>query len=213
MTRKPCPVDREQFEELARQSARYFMDEEWIEDHPESIYGIRTDEAAIMCGMASKAFRNRARQLLNPEKYGELPEWFFDGKSDIHPLDFTKAYYRSSERIRSVVNMLLEASGKKDAAELFMEHPEKWEERQGANGDVKKLMRERGVTNFAISRHLGIGSATISRWLAREMAPEKKQMVVEAIKQIPRKGSNKKRRRKRNELRKLENQRADRENA
>lgn len=198
MPRKPCPVEREMFEALVRQSAKYVMegDEEWNEAHPDEVYGLRIDEAAMMCGYAPQTFKKKARQYLCPEKYGELPEWFFDGKNDVMPIDYTNPAFTAHSRMREAVQAYLERMGKNSSAELFMEHPEKWEERQRANADVKKLMKKRGVTNLALSIRLGVRDTTISRWLAEDMPEEKKREIAEAIKNMPRKNKKKRRKRK-----------------
>ena len=83
---KPCPVSKELFEECCWKCALFMFEEDWewrdkYEDQKELGFDMHPDMAAAFCELSIPTFKMRAKQFLWPEKYGELPEAFFNGKT------------------------------------------------------------------------------------------------------------------------------------
>ena len=52
------------------------------------------------------------------------------------------------------------------------------------NMDIRKEIEKRRLKYYEVAAALNIDRATLSRWLALEMKPEKKAMIMKAIKGI-----------------------------
>lgn len=83
---KPCPVTKELFEECCWKCALFFFEENWewrdkYDPEEELGFDMHPDMAAAICELSIPTFKMRAKQFLWPEKYGELPEAFFNGKT------------------------------------------------------------------------------------------------------------------------------------
>ena len=81
---KPCPVKRELFEECCWKTALFLFEEDWTwrdkyDPDEELRFDLHPDEAAAVCELSPPTFRLRAKQFLYPEKFGELPDEFFNG--------------------------------------------------------------------------------------------------------------------------------------
>ena len=54
----------------------------------------------------------------------------------------------------------------------------------GVNAEVKALMREKGVRQWQVAEALGMSEATITRTLRRDLSPEMKDRMIQAINKI-----------------------------
>ena len=52
------------------------------------------------------------------------------------------------------------------------------------NQEIKSLMRKEGVYQWQIAIALGIGEATLTRWLRVKLTEEKESMIMEAIQKV-----------------------------
>lgn len=82
--KKSCPVPREVFEECAKAAAPYlfaFDTESWNMCRERGLlldYIIKPEDAAKVVKLSPPTFRKRARQSLLPDKFGELPDYFYE---------------------------------------------------------------------------------------------------------------------------------------
>ena len=51
------------------------------------------------------------------------------------------------------------------------------------NTDIRELIRQKGLKHYEVAELLNIGTYTFSHWLQRELSPEKKEEIINAIKQ------------------------------
>lgn len=49
------------------------------------------------------------------------------------------------------------------------------------NQDIRKAINEKGLAHYEVANALGIAPTTFSSWLLTELAPERKERVLEAI--------------------------------
>lgn len=54
----------------------------------------------------------------------------------------------------------------------------------GVNAEIKALMREKGVRQWQVAEALGMSEATITRTLRRDLSPEMKDRMIQAINKI-----------------------------
>ena len=54
----------------------------------------------------------------------------------------------------------------------------------GVNAEIKTLMREKGVRQWQVAEALGMSEATITRTLRRDLSPEMKDRMIQAINKI-----------------------------
>lgn len=54
----------------------------------------------------------------------------------------------------------------------------------GVNAEIKALMREKGVRQWQVAEALGMSEATITRTLRRDLSPEMKDRMIQAINTI-----------------------------
>ena len=54
----------------------------------------------------------------------------------------------------------------------------------GVNAEIKALMREKGVRQWQVAEALGMSEATITRTLRRDLSPEMKNRMIQAINTI-----------------------------
>ena len=52
------------------------------------------------------------------------------------------------------------------------------------NDDIKSFMRKRGIHIYEVAQQLGIGEATIYRWLREPLTGNRRERVVNAIRTI-----------------------------
>lgn len=52
-----------------------------------------------------------------------------------------------------------------------------------ANQDIRAKIKEAGLTMWGVSLELGVSESTLVRWLRVEVEGEKKERILEAIKQ------------------------------
>lgn len=81
---KPCPVKRELFEECCWKTALFLFEEDWTwrdkyDPEEELRFDLHPEEAAAVCELSPPTFKLRAKQFLYPEKFGALPDEFFNG--------------------------------------------------------------------------------------------------------------------------------------
>jgi len=82
--KKSCPVPREVFEECAKAAAPYLFaydTESWNMCRERGLlldYIIKPEDAAKVVKLSAPTFRKRARQSLLPDKFGELPDYFYE---------------------------------------------------------------------------------------------------------------------------------------
>lgn len=53
-----------------------------------------------------------------------------------------------------------------------------------ANDDVRELLKQASITQWKIAEKLGIHEKTLSVWMRKELKPDKKQAILDAIKEI-----------------------------
>lgn len=49
------------------------------------------------------------------------------------------------------------------------------------NEDIRRILKERKVTQWETAAELGVSDMTLQRWLRFELPAEKKEMVLKAI--------------------------------
>ena len=49
------------------------------------------------------------------------------------------------------------------------------------NGDLKKMIRDAGLTQWQVAEHLGIAESTFIRWLRYELTGKRYQEIKNAI--------------------------------
>ena len=49
------------------------------------------------------------------------------------------------------------------------------------NTDIRQMIRANGLYHWEVAEKLGIVEGTLSVWLRRELKPEKRQLIIEAI--------------------------------
>lgn len=52
------------------------------------------------------------------------------------------------------------------------------------NNSIREYAKKRGVYMYQIAEFLGIGEATINRWLRSELDSDKKELIINAIDSI-----------------------------
>ena len=88
---KHCPVPVEVFEECAKAAAPYLFAydaESWNICRERDLlldYVMRPEDASKVVKLSPPKFRERARQFLIPEKFGPLPDWFYEGAPKLRP--------------------------------------------------------------------------------------------------------------------------------
>ena len=100
---KPCPVTKELFEECCWKCALFLFEDDWewrdrVDPNEELRFEMHPDVAAAVCELSIPTFKMRAKQLLWPEKYGELPEAFFNGKTNHKYKPMKEGSYKSRDR-------------------------------------------------------------------------------------------------------------------
>ena len=89
--KKPCPVPKEIFGEYAKAAAPYLFaydTESWNKCQERGLlldYIVKPEDAAVMVKLSPPTFRKRAKQFLIPEKFGELPDYFFEEAPKLKP--------------------------------------------------------------------------------------------------------------------------------
>lgn len=53
-----------------------------------------------------------------------------------------------------------------------------------ANIEIRQAIDKKRIKHYELARALNVSACTLSRWLALEMTPEKKQEVLDAINKI-----------------------------
>lgn len=53
-----------------------------------------------------------------------------------------------------------------------------------ANIDVKQKIRDNNLFQWAVADEMGISECTFSKWMRKELPPEKKQEIFKAIEQL-----------------------------
>ncbi len=49
------------------------------------------------------------------------------------------------------------------------------------NGDLKKMIRDAGLTQWQVAEHLGIAESTFIRWLRYQLTGERYRLIKNAI--------------------------------
>lgn len=52
------------------------------------------------------------------------------------------------------------------------------------NEEVRRAMRRTGLRQFEIAKHLGVSQYTLSHWLQNELPKEKKEFILQKIREI-----------------------------
>ena len=52
------------------------------------------------------------------------------------------------------------------------------------NDDIRKILKEKRVTQWETAAELGVSDMTLQRWLRFELPEEKKEMILKAIDKI-----------------------------
>ena len=52
------------------------------------------------------------------------------------------------------------------------------------NLEIRQMLFAKNLKHWQVAKQLGISEGTFSRWLRYEMEPERKQLVVKAIKKL-----------------------------
>lgn len=53
-----------------------------------------------------------------------------------------------------------------------------------ANADVRQKIKESNVYHWAVADAIGISESTFTKWMRKELPPEKKQEIFKAIEQL-----------------------------
>lgn len=53
-----------------------------------------------------------------------------------------------------------------------------------ANIEIRQAIDKKRIKHYELARALNVSACTLSRWLALEMTPQKKQEVLDAINKI-----------------------------
>lgn len=108
---KPCPVARELFEEVCWKCALFLFEDDWewrdkYEDEKDLGFNMYPDMAAAYCQLSPPTFRKRARQFLWPEKFGSLPDGFFEPEEKEEEETEEEKEYSGSETYRLTRQMI-----------------------------------------------------------------------------------------------------------
>jgi predicted XRE-type DNA-binding protein len=52
------------------------------------------------------------------------------------------------------------------------------------NDDIRKAIRNVGLSQWMIAEHLGISEPTFTRWLRQELSNDKRQKIYQAIEEV-----------------------------
>lgn len=53
-----------------------------------------------------------------------------------------------------------------------------------ANDDVREILKQASITQWKVAEKLGIHEKTLSVWMRKELKPDKKQAIFDAIEEI-----------------------------
>jgi hypothetical protein len=57
------------------------------------------------------------------------------------------------------------------------------------NEEIRLLIKKSGLSQWMVADKLNIGEATFTRWLRKELSEERRQIVVNAIREVKQEGS------------------------
>ncbi len=59
-----------------------------------------------------------------------------------------------------------------------------------ANAEIRKLIKSSRLYQYEVAEKIGVTECTLIRWLRKELPESKKQSVLQAIKELQKRGNN-----------------------
>ncbi len=59
-----------------------------------------------------------------------------------------------------------------------------------ANAEIRKLIKSSSLYQYEVAEKIGVTECTLIRWLRKELPESKKQSVLQAIKELQKRGNN-----------------------